>query len=152
MCACLCKVYIYTNINQASLRILEFDTEPSFRDPDGFSGIHSWPSIYKIKSVRWMDSITSEDQFRDRKKKSRLINLSFFGRKCLILEETPCPLPGNDWWRMVERGSGAWDQGSGTLLRGYRVAGVRVLKKDWGCGNSRVGQKGTVTDIWVSVP
>lgn len=32
-------------------------------------------------------------------------------------------------------------------IRGYRAAAVRVLKRDWGCGNRRAGQKGTVTDI-----
>lgn len=36
-------------------------------------------------------------KFRDRKDKSRFINLRFFGGKSLILEETPRPLPGNNW-------------------------------------------------------
>lgn len=42
-------------------------------------------------------------KFRDRKEKSRFVNLSFFRGKSLILEETPRPLPGNNRWRMVER-------------------------------------------------
>lgn len=41
--------------------------------------------------------IHGRTKFRDRKDKSRFINLSFFGGKSLILEETPHPLPGNNW-------------------------------------------------------